>query len=202
MRHVTLRGFTYVRAAIIQTNVAPPNSTHDHSFAPIRLGVPDHVTIEYTKAEEEEDGEDARSLRECLKAGRLKNITQRVLTGTPGMCFTSQLVSIRRGEHIEWELLAQDGAPLQLIGPCNTNARTEVRLSDLFDSDTGVLIGTAVTLGYNYYRARGRHCSLSPDASEQFKRSLAYSGINWNSGMRKRGYKHIPAPDDCARLQA
>jgi len=218
--------------------------------------VPDDVTIEYTKGEEEEDDEDAHSLSawECLKAGRLKNITQRVVSspagGLAGVCFTSKLVSITRGEHIAWELLAQDGASLTLIGPCGTNARTEVRLSDLLDSDTSALTGTAVALGYHFSRVRGRHCSLfySPDATEQFKASLSRCGetcdsstcssppecpdglnhsqyrvtysslsdrigvcnpcvtlcahVAGTSGMRRRGFRHIPAPADRTRLQA
>jgi len=147
--------------------------------------VPDDVTIEYTKGEEEEDDEDAHSLSawECLKAGRLKNITQRVVSspagGLAGVCFTSKLVSITRGEHIAWELLAQDGASLTLIGPC-------------------------VALGYHFSRVRGRHCSLfySPDATEQFKASLSRCGETWTSGMRRRGFRHIPAPADRTRLQA
>lgn len=154
------------------------------------------MRIEYTVGGEEEVDAAVRSLSvgECLIAGRLESVTQRAfVTGASAACFTSKLVSIKRGEHVEWELLAQDGAPLTLIGPCNTNARTDVRLSDLLDSDTGAVIGTAVVLGYQFSRVRGRFCSFgTPDATEQFKESLADCGRNCSS---KRPSAHPDTPD-------
>jgi hypothetical protein len=163
------------------------NDVWNELFGNTHLGVPGVARVEYTLNDESNSHEAAKAR---LTQGCLANIKKRVTTDSG--THLSRLVTIRRDELCEWEMIAQD-ASIRLIGKAGHNARTSIQLADLMVRDTSEPVGTVVTLSFVYSTVKGRMCWHMEDATASLKQSLEQCNRTWDSDMRTRGFAPIPA---------